>query len=161
MGRPLGGGRPQSTYPMSSVVTGLTNGKAYRFGVQTVAEDGEYSEEALTGLVTPKVTTTRPAAPGIGKAVSGASGGKITAKAVWKTPATTGGSPITGYRVSAHRISSTGATLSTTVSGLRAASSRAYSMPLPRKGKYRFSVVAVNAIGDSPPSPRSNLVTGR
>jgi hypothetical protein len=35
------------------------------------------------------------------------------------------------------------------------------SMTLPRTGNYRFTVQAINAVGDGPQSPRSNLVAGR
>ena len=34
-------------------------------------------------------------------------------------------------------------------------------MTLPQTGNYRFQVVAINAIGTSPRSARSNLVAGR
>jgi len=58
-------------------------------------------------------------------------------------------------------MSSSGAVLSRTVSGERPASGTSFAMPLPRKGKYRFTVSALNAAGTSPVSARSNKVAGR
>ena len=150
-----------TVYPLSQEFTGLTNGTSYRFRVRAVSEDGQESGWVESALVTPTKIVTVPGAPGIGTASSGASGGAITAKARWSSPSSTGGSAITGYYVRAHRMSTTGAILSTKVSGLRSPSSRAYNMPLPRKGKYRFTVIAVNAKGQSAPSGMSNQVTGR
>lgn len=150
-----------TTYPMSELMGGLTNGTSYRFGVKAWSEDGQESDYAFSGFVTPAKTVTVPGAPGIGMAASGRAGGKITATARWTAPTTTGGSAITGYQVTARKFSAAGAVLLTKVSGLRAASARSYSMPLPSKGKYRFTVVAVNAVGKSVPSAQSNLVTAR
>jgi hypothetical protein len=58
-------------------------------------------------------------------------------------------------------MSSTGTVLSTTVSALRPATSRSYSMTVPVAGTYRFTVQAVTAVGSGPASARSNAVTGR
>jgi hypothetical protein len=57
-------------------------------------------------------------------------------------------------------MSSTGSVLSTTISAVQQADVRALAMTLPT-GQYRFTVVALNAIGTSPQSARSNLVTAR
>lgn len=109
--------------------------------------------------IDPDPGEARPDAPGIGSARAGAAGGTVTATATWTAP--TGGGPVTGYRVNALRMSSSGAVLSRTVSGERPASGTSFAMPLPRKGKYRFTVSALNAAGTSPVSARSNKVAGR
>jgi predicted phage tail protein len=146
----------QAASTRTRTVTGLVNGRSYRFGVRAVSAAGA-GTEARTGLVRP---VARPGAPRIGTAATGVTGGTVTAKAVWAAPLTNGGSAITGYRVTAYRISSTGAVASQTTSSLRPASARSFSMTL-RRGRYRFAVRAVNAIGTSAFSARSNLVTAR
>ncbi|GAB3870442.1 peroxidase family protein [Terrabacter terrigena] len=142
--------------PTTWTITGLLNGSAYTFRVQAV---NAFGASALSAPVTVTPRTV-PGAPTIGTAVSGVAGGTVTATANWTAPAATGGSPITGYRVSALRMAADGVTvLGTTVvtvgSTLRTAS------PTLAAGNYRFSVQAVNAAGNSAASARSNLVTAR
>jgi hypothetical protein len=142
--------------PTTWNITGLLNGSAYTFRVQAVNALGAGALSAGV-TVTPR---TVPGAPVIGTAVAGVAGGTITATANWTAPTATGGSPITGYRVSALRMAADGVTvLGTTVvtvgATLRTAS------PTLVAGNYRFSVQAVNAAGNSAASARSNLVTAR
>jgi hypothetical protein len=80
---------------------------------------------------------------------------------VWGAPTSNGGTAVTGYRVRALRMSSTGAVLSTTTSAVQPATARALTMTLPAVGSYRFTVQAVNAVGSGALSARSNLVAGR
>jgi hypothetical protein len=146
----------------STVVTTLTNGTAYNFQVRAVNAVGPGALSAASNTVTPTaVTATAPGAPTIGTAVAGVAGGAITATANWAAPANTGGSAITGYRVFALRMSAAGAVLQTTQSAVLAPTARSLVMTLPQTGNYRFQVVAINAIGTSPRSARSNLVAGR
>ena len=140
-----------------------------------LAPNTVYTARLLTGItdtagaplapVTWSFTTapaaTAPGAPTIGTAVSGLAGGAITATANWSAPATTGGSPITGYRVFALRMSAAGAVLQTTQSAVLPSTARSLVMGLPQLGNYRFQVVAINAVGTSNRSARSNLVAGR
>jgi Ca2+-binding RTX toxin-like protein len=140
----------------STVITGLVNGTAYSFRVMAVNAVGLSPLSAASSTVTPM---TVPGAPTIGTASPGAVGGSVSATVRWNAPAGTGGSAITGYRVSALRIGANGAVLSTTTVTV-GATLRARWMALPA-GKYRFTVVAVNALGASAASARSNLVTAR
>ena len=142
----------------SSVVTGLTNGTAYNFRVRAVNAIGVGPLSAASIAVTP---ATVPAAPVIGTAAAGTAGGAITATARWTPAANTGGAPITGFRVTALRLSAAGAVLSTTVSAVQPAAARTLAMTLPARGNYRFTVVSINRVGASAASPRSNLVAGR
>jgi hypothetical protein len=141
----------------SLVVTGLTNGTAYRFQVRATNGVGTSAFSALSVAVTPATT---PGAPVIGAASSGGAGGVINATARWTPPAATGGSPITGYRVTAIRLNAAGTVLATTVSAVQPATGRALTMTL-SAGNYRFIVQAINAVGAGSQSARSNLVTAR
>jgi Ca2+-binding RTX toxin-like protein len=141
----------------SLVVTGLTNGTSYRFQVRTVNAVGSSAFSALSAAVTPATT---PGAPVIGTAVAGTPGGAVTATANWTPPAATGGSAITGYRVTALRINAAGTVVATTVSAVQPAARRTLAMTL-TAGNYRFTVQAINAVGNGPQSARSNLVAAR
>lgn len=103
----------------------------------------------------------RPGPPRITDAVSGRAGGRITATARWLAPRSDGNSLILGYRVRALRFDRAGHVVGSTLSGLLPASSRSVVMVLPWKGKYRFTVKAVNEVGAGPWSARSNAVLGR
>jgi hypothetical protein len=149
----------------STTVTSLTNGTAYNFRVRAVNSAGPGALSAASNSVTPRATTTtttatKPATPAAPTATAGVAGGAITATAAWTAPAN-GGSPITGYVVRALRMSSTGTVLATTTSAVQPAAARQLQMTLPVTGNYRFTVQAINAIGSSNQSPRSNQVAGR
>ncbi|MFC7491068.1 MULTISPECIES: peroxidase family protein [unclassified Knoellia] len=141
----------------STTVAGLTNGTAYNFRVRAVTAVGLGALSAPSNTVTP---ATVPSAPGIGTAVAGAVGGAVTATANWGAPATNGGSAITGYRVFALRMDGAGNVLATTTSAVQPAAVRTLSMTLVA-GNYRFQVAAINGVGSSARSARSNLVTAR
>ncbi len=142
----------------SYTATGLTNGTPYSFDVTTINASGLSGVSLRSPVVIP---ATLPGAPVIGLASSGIAGGTINATAHWAAPASNGGTAISGYRVYAHRMSSTGAVLATTISAIQGPTLRALTPTLPVTGSYRFAVRAINAIGYSGCSARSNLVTGR
>lgn len=129
----------------SLVVTGLTNGTAYRFEVWAVNARGA-SNSALTSWVTPG---TPPSAP---RDVM-ASPGDRQATVWWSEPADLGGLPVTGYTVTVVETSSTyvaeADAASLVVAGLDNGSS------------YTFTVTATNDRGTSHASLASAAVVPR
>src|SRR4051794_18295684 len=136
----------------------LADGTAYTFRVRAVNAAGAGPFSPPSNAV---ITPSRPGAPRIESPRRGRRGGALTAVARWSAPGSDGGSAITGYRVMA---------LPMGVNKRRAAGrptvvvvpagSRRRSFTLPARA-YRFVVVAINAVGDSPRSTRSALVSPR
>ncbi|MEP6667090.1 MAG: fibronectin type III domain-containing protein, partial [Nocardioidaceae bacterium] len=141
----------------NTVVTGLNNGTAYNFRVATLNAAGASAFSTQSNTVTP---ATVPDAPGILAPAQGPAGGALTAVANWSAPANTGGSVIAGYRVSALQMAADGTTVIGTTTVNVGATIRTRSFTL-ANGTYRFEVVAFNAVGDSLPSARSDLVQPR
>ncbi|MCX6397209.1 MAG: hypothetical protein NTV23_12030 [Propionibacteriales bacterium] len=119
------------------------------------AEDGSTSP----GRTVTFAIATKPSAPRIGTAASGARGRPVTALARWAA-AYNGGAAITAYRVVAYRLNSRGQIVSSKVSRALKPASRSYSFAL-AAGRYKFRVVAYNQKGASPKSAYSKAVTAR
>jgi hypothetical protein len=141
----------------SLVVTGLTNGSSYQFQVAATNAAGTGPNSALSTVVVP---ATVPGAPVIATAAPGTAGGAVTATAHWNSPASNGGSAVTGFMVRALRMSATGTVLATTTSAAQPASARQLTMTL-QTGNYRFTVQAINKAGSGAQSARSNLVVAQ
>ncbi|MCX7148002.1 MAG: fibronectin type III domain-containing protein [Rhodocyclales bacterium] len=126
-------------------VTGLTNGTAYIFTVTAKNAIGTGLPSAASNSVTPTAGATVPGAPTIGTA----SPGNAQAAVSFIAPASTGGSAITGYTVTASpgALSATGTASPLTVTGLTNGTA------------YTFTVIARNAIGAGFSSAASNSVT--
>ena len=90
-----------------------------------------------------------------------AGAGLATATANWTAPAANAGPAITAYQVVAEQVNAAGTVLATTTSANQPATARKLSMTLPLAGNYRFSVRAINIVGNSALSARSNTVAGR
>ncbi len=105
-------------------------------------------------------TVTRPSAPVIRVASSGARRGAVTAVARWAAPASTGGAPITKYRVRALRLDRQNRVVRAYGSAYVSAGTRALTMRLP-KARYTFSVSAWNRVGASAWSRSSGVVRAR
>ena len=162
-GTQVGALRPAAAGATSLLVTGLTNGTTYRFQVAATNNIGTGPDSALSNAVTPTSAAPVPGPPIIGTPVPGAAGGSLTATARWRPPTSTGGSAITGYQVTALRMSSTApdaTVLSRTTSRILGPFVRQREFTL-TAGTYRFEVVAINAIGTSPPSARSAAISPR
>ena len=110
----------------------------------TVASAGGTSATSAADQYTYSAITT-PGAPTIGTAT----GGNAQATVTFSAPASNGGSPITGYTVTASPggITATGSNNPITVTGLTNGTA------------YTFTVTATNTIGTGSPSAASNSVT--
>lgn len=162
-GTQVGALRPAGASATSLTVTGLSNGSTYRLQVAATNSAGTGAYSALSNAVTPSNAATVPGPPVIGVPVQGAIGGSLTATARWTPPTSTGGSAITGYQVTALRMSSTAAdatVLSRTTSRVLGPLVKQREFTLVA-GNYRFEVVAINAVGTSPPSARSANIVPR
>jgi hypothetical protein len=124
--------------PATSVTfSGLTNGVAYTFTVAALESGGTTGPSAASSAVTP---TGPPSAPGNPVASAASSGSALVS---WSVPSSNGGSPITGYTITASPGGTTlpvkgGSTTSATFSGLSNGTT------------YTFTVAAVNALGTGP-----------
>jgi Ca2+-binding RTX toxin-like protein len=130
-------------------VTGLTNGTAYRFRVRARNAIGVSALSGNSNVVTPAATV--PGAPATVTATQGAAGGAITANVAWTPPTVTGGSAITGYRLTRQRLNADGTAngAPTTSNHLSTARQTTFTAPagVPANTRYRFTVQAVNAVG--------------
>ncbi len=137
----------------------FTGPMAAGWGGATLSPTDSWSQlAAATGQSPPYVTVigslaaSPPAAPAAPVAI--ASDGSATV--YWSAPASDGGSPVTGYTVTASTGNITGN--SKTVSGLPPATSTTIS-GLTNATAYTFSVRAINSAGSGTASPSSNPVT--
>jgi hypothetical protein len=136
----------------STTVTGLSNGTTYTFKVEAINVVGTGPASAASNAVTPSAAGVVPDAP---TAVTAAARNQ-SAIVGWTAPASDGGSPITGYRItpfigaSAQTPSTAGAgASSTTVTGLSNGTT------------YTFKVEAINNVGSSAASAATAATTPR
>ena len=132
----------------SATVTGLTNGTAYRLGVEALNGAG-YGPRSTLVTATPRTT---PSAPEVTSVAA-----QVKAVAVrWAKPASTGGAPVTGYLVQVY----SGGELVKTATAAAAATS--LTVPGLTSGKaYAFRVLAKNAAGTGASSATSAVVRAR
>ncbi len=131
--------------------SGLTPGTTHQLSVRATNAVG--TGPAATTTATTGAVPVAPARP---VAKKGKRGGARTASVTWVPPAVTGQGPVTGWTVLVYRASGA---LAKTVTGLRPGAT-AYTFKA-RRGKFRFAVVALNAVGPGPASALSKAVRTR
>lgn len=146
-GAPVGALTEVSGNETSAVVTGLSNGQAYRFQVRASNELGTSAFTPLSAPVTPDVV------PGVPTNVAGVGGNGVVSLS-WSAPAANGGTPLTGYKV----LVSAADVLVRTVP-LAGTATSVDITGLSNGTAYSFSVLAVNAHGDGAASAASAPVT--
>ncbi|MGW5433325.1 fibronectin type III domain-containing protein [Streptomyces sp. NPDC004059] len=138
-----GGATAATSGATSATMAGLNNGTSYTFTVTATNWVGTSAASAPSAPVTPA-----PQAPAAPSAVS-ASPGDTQASVAWTAPSDDGGSPVTGYTVTANpggtTVTTTGAT-SAVVPGLKNGTA------------YTFTVTATSAAGVSAASSPSKAV---
>jgi hypothetical protein len=151
-------GRPLRTLNLaasarSAQIVGLANGTRYRAQVAATNAVGRGRTSAMSAAAG---TLSVASAPAIASAGSGVLGDRLTsATASWRAPSSSGRSAVTRYAVTAIR--SNGSRVTRVV----AANVRSLRFAGLVGGRYRFQVVAINAVGASRPSALSNQVMAR
>ena len=136
------GGKTAFSTTSPITVSGLSNGTAYTFTVTATNSVGNSAPSAPSKSVIP---ATVPDIPGIVSATPGNTSAKVT----FTTPASNGGSAITGYTATS---SPGGKTAFSTISPITVSG-------LSNGTAYTFTVTASNSVGNSAPSASSISVT--
>jgi len=135
----------------SCIVSGLTNGNRYSFQVAAINGIGVGQFSTSSPSVTP---ATVPSAP---RGLSARAGSR-SVRLKWTAPARNGGSPITGYVVSVHNVT-TGKTLTRTCPSSNTKSTTCTIKRLIDRDKYTFKVAATNALGTGKFTAATSSVT--
>jgi hypothetical protein len=145
--------QPQTTVAApttTATVNGLIPGTTYTFVVQASSPAGTGPASANSNGVTPTAASA-PSAP------TGVSASPATGQALvnWTTPASNGGSAITGYIITPYL----GATAQTTVAVSNPSATSAVVPGLTDGSAYTFTVKASNSAGTSVESSHSGAIT--
>jgi hypothetical protein len=143
-----------------TTVTGLLGGVSYTFTVRALSAAGTGALATSSAVTAFTVPNTPPGTPTVAQ---GAINGALTATVTWNAPLLTGGTPLTGYVVTAIRLNAAGAVVSSTDSGLLPVTPRSFifTSTAPVNTVYRFRVKAVNLVGQSALSTQSATVIPR
>ena len=143
-----GGAKVAGVTGTAVVLVGLVNGTSYYFRVNAVNRVGEgpASNEVLA------VPVTVPGAP----AGLTATAGNAQVTLSWGAPASDGGSPVSGYII--YQGTSPGGETGAPVSGTLVTVTSYTVTGLTNGTTYYFRVIAVNAVGQSPPSGEASAI---
>ncbi len=137
-------------YPLASAtIGGLTNGTAYTFTVAAINGVGTGPSSTASNPITP----TAAQAPGAPTGVTG-SPGDTRVTVAWTAPASDGGAPITGYRITPY----VGAVAQSPID-VGAIPTNSVVSGLTNGTPYTFTVAARNGVGLGPASTSSQPVT--
>jgi Ca2+-binding RTX toxin-like protein len=144
-----------------TTVTGLTGGLPYTIAVRAVNATGP-GAFGVSNSVTAFTVPNNP--PGTPTVAQGPINGALTATVTWNAPLLVGGTPLTGYVVTANRLNAAGLVVSSTDSALLPVGpprTFTFTSTAPAGTVYRFQVKAVNLVGQSGPSNQSGTVVPR
>ena len=131
----------------SCTATGLTNGDSYTFTVTATNGVGTSSPSSPSNAVTPEATV-----PGIPTGVTALSG-NASAAVSWSAPSSDGGSPITGYTVTATDATTPANSVADACTGSTASTATSCTATgLTNGDDYTITVAAINAVGTGSPS---------
>ena len=135
----------------SRSISGLNNGTEYRFRVSAINAAGPSLPSAAFGPVIPRTT------PGSPTEVAGTPGDRLV-DLTWTPPASTGGLPISGYRVE----SKAGSEDWQVVADDTGTGDSSFRVDALTNGvSYRFRVAALSAAGAGSPSATTEAITPR
>lgn len=147
---------PASLSTLSCSITGLTNGTAYTFVVYATNAAGIGTSSTATPSLTPCSCT----APGAPTALVGTVGNSQVSF-TWTAPASTGGTAITAYAVTAYTSTGTAVSPAKTCSPASVSTRACTITGLTNGTAYTFKVVATNAVGSGTASTATGLLTPR
>jgi uncharacterized protein YkwD len=147
VGSTAGTVRVFSSTATSQAITGLTRGTSYTFKVAAVNAKGIGTVSAASAAVVAEGPPGEPTSPT-------ATAGNASATVGWTAPASTGGTPITGYVITPY----IGAAAQTAVASSGTGTTKLVT-GLANGTAYTFKVAAVNARGTGPQSTATSAVT--
>jgi hypothetical protein len=144
---PGGKNKTVSSPLTSATIAGLTNGTAYTFTV--VAKNAANQTSVASAPSSPVTPLGLPSAPTMLPATAYNAAAVVT----WAAPASTGGTPVTGYVVEVFK-----GTVSVGVIPVPDPSTTLTVTGLTNGSNYRFTVRAVNVVGTGPATAKSPAV---